>query len=165
MIPFRSVALNVVIVFATLATRLVAAPSGRVFPVGDPPWVIVVFLLMIAATAAGLWQLLNVVCRGGQSSRKAGLPPEDTLNAVIVRDSSDAMFTINAAGLIQSLNPAARQQFGYTIEEIRDKSISALIPPPGARPSTRKLHGQSGDAGVVWGPAGWQPFPDRRQAG
>lgn len=150
MIHFRSVALNVVIVFATLATRLVAAPSGRVFPVVDPPWVIVVFLLMIAATAAGLWQFLNVVCRGGQSSRKAGLPPEDTLNAVIVRDSSDAMFTINAAGLIQSLNPAARQQFGYTIEEIRDKSISALIPPPArgrqranymANPGTRELFG------------------------
>lgn len=150
MILFRSVALNVVIVFATLATRLVAAPSGRVFPVVDPPWVIVIFLLMIAATAAGLWQFLNVVCRGGRSSRKAELPPEETLNAVIVRDSSDAMFTINAAGLIQSLNPAARQQFGYTIEEIRDKSISALIPPPArgrqranymANPGTRELFG------------------------
>lgn len=150
MIFFRSVALNVVIVFSTLATRLVAAPSGSVFPVVDPPWVIVVFLLMIAATAAGLWQVLNVVCRRGQSSRQAGLPSEDTLNAVIVRDSSDAMFTINAAGLVQSLNPAARQQFGYTIEEIRDKSISALIPPPArgrqranymANPGTRELFG------------------------
>jgi two-component system cell cycle sensor histidine kinase/response regulator CckA len=150
MILLRSVVLNAVIVFAASAARLVAAPSGNAFPVVVPPWVVVFFLLIISAAGGCLWQVLNTMRRPGRSSRTAGLPAEDTLNAVIVRESSDALFTINAAGLIQSLNPAARQQFGYTIEEIRDKSISALIPPPArgrqranymANPGTRELFG------------------------
>ncbi|MCX6585782.1 MAG: PAS domain S-box protein [Acidobacteria bacterium] len=87
-------------------------------------------LLLGVACASAMAMLLVASRRLRSANTQPPLPSQEALQALIVRDSSDAIFTMNVAGLVQSLNPAASRQFGYTLEEIRDKSISALIPPP-----------------------------------
>jgi two-component system cell cycle sensor histidine kinase/response regulator CckA len=144
-----NVAVNVAILFAASATASVAAPPH--LPTAAPPsWLVGALVMLVCAAGALGWFLWDARRRLHLAGKNPPLPPQDALSAAIVRDSSDAIFTIDAAGLVQSMNPAAVRQFGYAIEEIRGKSISALIPPPArgrqrsnymANPGTRELFG------------------------
>lgn len=42
----------------------------------------------------------------------------------------DAILTIDEKGLLQTLNPAAEDVFGYTTEEVRGQNVSMLMPEP-----------------------------------
>lgn len=139
----------VAIVLAASATASVAAPPG-VSAAALPSWLIGLVAVLAVAAAAFGWLLWDARRRLRAAADQPPLPPQDALSAAIVRDSSDAIFTIDAAGLVQSMNPAAAKQFGYTIEEIRGKNISALIPPPArgrqrsnymTNPGMRELYG------------------------
>ncbi len=125
----RNLAVNAAILLAASATASVAAPPN-VAAVPQSPWLFGALLVLAFIAGACGWLLWDTRRRLRLAVQQPPLPPQDALSAAIVRDSSDAIFTIDAAGLVQSMNPAAAKQFGYSLEEIRGKNISTLIPPP-----------------------------------
>ncbi len=48
----------------------------------------------------------------------------------VINTASDGIITINVSGLIESVNPAALQLFGYGTEELIGKKINVLMPEP-----------------------------------
>ena len=48
----------------------------------------------------------------------------------IIENAIDGIITINDHGRIESINPAACKLFGYSPEEVIEKNISVLMPPP-----------------------------------
>ncbi len=130
MVNPRNLAVNVAILVAASATASVAAPPAHITAAPASPFLTGTLLVLALVAGAFGWLLWDARRRLRFAVQQPPLPPQDALSAAIVRDSSDAIFTIDAAGLVQSMNPAASKQFGYGIEEIRGKNISALIPPP-----------------------------------
>jgi PAS domain S-box-containing protein len=137
------------ILFVATATASVAAPPGVSAAAGSG-WLAGAVILLLVAVGACSWFLWDARRRLRLAAQQPPLPPQDALSAAIVRDSSDAIFTIDAAGMIQSMNPAAAKQFGYPLDEIRGKNISVLIPPPArgrqranymTNPGIRELYG------------------------
>ena len=49
---------------------------------------------------------------------------------VILNTAADAIITIDQQGIIDSVNAATEQMFGYTSEELIGQNISLLMPPP-----------------------------------
>jgi len=104
----------------------------------------------------------------GKSNELALLPARDemthafnTISTELIRISShmsaivdyavDGIVTINTDGIIQSFNPAAEQQFGYSFAEVKGKNITMLMP---ERYRKRHLSGlrrylDAGDSDVV----------------
>jgi two-component system cell cycle sensor histidine kinase/response regulator CckA len=146
----RKVTLHAAIVLAASATGSVAAPAAPPSAATPAPWLIYVLMVLVFLCFGGIWMLVQTSRRLQRAKAGSALPPQETLNAMIIRESSDAIFTLNAAGLIQSLNPAAARQFGYSVEEIRDKSIAVLIPPP-ARGRQRANYMASGASRELFG--------------
>jgi PAS domain S-box-containing protein len=63
----------------------------------------------------------------------------------IVKYSRDAIFVIRESGEILSSNPAAEKLFGYPFNEVRGKSIAALVPPPAkGRKRANYIHAAEG---------------------
>jgi PAS domain S-box-containing protein len=54
---------------------------------------------------------------------------EDFLRSVLEM-AADAIITIDAAGCIESFNPAAQRMFGYTAAEVIGQNVRLLMPPP-----------------------------------
>lgn len=52
------------------------------------------------------------------------------LLASIINEAVDGIITIDEAGLIESLNPAAALLFGYDAEEVIGKNVKVLMPEP-----------------------------------
>jgi PAS domain S-box-containing protein len=50
--------------------------------------------------------------------------------AAVVNTATDAIIAINAAGAIESFNPAAERMFGYAAEEVIGENVKILIPEP-----------------------------------
>jgi PAS domain S-box-containing protein len=48
----------------------------------------------------------------------------------ILDTAVDAFITINAAGIVESFNPAAERMFGYAADEVIGRNVSMLMPPP-----------------------------------
>lgn len=48
----------------------------------------------------------------------------------IIETAIDGIITIDSRGIIESMNPAALNLFGYDFEEVRGKNISVLMPEP-----------------------------------
>ena len=48
----------------------------------------------------------------------------------ILSAAVDAIITIDEGGLIESMNPASEQLFGYTAEEMISRNVNALMPSP-----------------------------------
>ncbi|HTE00096.1 MAG TPA: PAS domain-containing sensor histidine kinase [Mucilaginibacter sp.] len=48
----------------------------------------------------------------------------------IIQNAIDGIITISDRGIIESINPAACKLFGYTPEEVIEKNVSFLMPPP-----------------------------------
>ncbi len=122
---------NLIILIAVSATTSVAAPPGAAIGLVQTNMTLplIAGFLGLAAVVLG-WMVWDTRRRLFQAQQQPSVPGQDVLSAAIVRDSSDAIFTIDPSGLVQSMNPAAANQFGYTLDELRGKNISALIPPP-----------------------------------
>ena len=54
---------------------------------------------------------------------------EERLRAIL-HTAVDAIVTIEASGVIESINPAAERMFGYTCGELLGRNVSVLMPPP-----------------------------------
>lgn len=48
----------------------------------------------------------------------------------IVQNAVDAVITINASGIIQSVNPATQRLFGYAAEDVIGQNVRMLMPSP-----------------------------------
>ncbi|MBI5914732.1 MAG: PAS domain-containing sensor histidine kinase [Bacteroidetes bacterium] len=53
-----------------------------------------------------------------------------TYLSAIFRTATDAIFTIDERGIVESVNPAAERLFGYEASEILEKNISMIMPSP-----------------------------------
>ena len=120
---------NLIFFLALSATTSVAAPPEVVLAQRNTTLLMVVAILGLAAAVLG-WLVWDTRRRLSLARQLPALPSHDMLSSAIVRDNSDSIFTIDPAGLVQSMNPTAIQQFGYTLDQLRGKNISALIPPP-----------------------------------
>jgi len=83
--------------------------------------------------------LLNLAPLTDQNQRHAGatlslqnishlVHSESKLNAII-QNILDGIITIDAHGLIESINPAAQKIFGYSAEEVLGENIQIFMPP------------------------------------
>ena len=62
----------------------------------------------------------------------AGPAPQASLHrfAAILRSAVDAIISIDAAGIIESVNPATETLFGYTAAELIGQNVKLLMPEP-----------------------------------
>ena len=49
----------------------------------------------------------------------------------ILNSAIDAIITIDERGIIETVNPAVRNLFGYDAAELIGKNVKVLMPPPG----------------------------------
>jgi diguanylate cyclase (GGDEF)-like protein/PAS domain S-box-containing protein len=70
--------------------------------------------------------------------RQDGL--ESALTGAIFNAAVDSMLVINAHGIVQALNQATVQTFGFAEDELLGKNISMLMPEPHARAHDGYLH-------------------------
>ena len=64
-----------------------------------------------------------------KEAESALVESEYKFNAIL-NNAVDGIITINTKGIIELFNPAASKLFGYTQEEMRGKSVNALMPEP-----------------------------------
>lgn len=64
-----------------------------------------------------------------ERGERAILDNEERLRAVI-ETAPDAVITINEHGIIETVNPAVRELFGYSDEELIGRNVSMLMPEP-----------------------------------
>jgi diguanylate cyclase (GGDEF)-like protein/PAS domain S-box-containing protein len=99
-------------------------------------YVLPVILLLIAVGMLLLnWlvaPLLRTLVRSEQETRhiNAELSNSETRLRAIFDSVDDGIVTINAAGVIESFNPAMVRIFGYRAEEVIGRNISMLMPEP-----------------------------------
>ena len=67
------------------------------------------------------------------------LSSHDLLNAIF-ETAVDGIILINSQGLIQQVNPAAAQLFGYQAEELIEQNVSVLMPQPQRREHDGYIH-------------------------
>ncbi len=81
---------------------------------------------------AGKPQLL--ICTGAdlslETAARADAEERQARLQAILESAVDAIITINDGGVIESLNPAAEQLFGYPVAEMIGHNISLLMPEP-----------------------------------
>ena len=66
-----------------------------------------------------------------RSKQQKPAPSEaDLITRNLIFSAKEAIFVLDEAGAIYSLNPAAERMFGYSEGQIRSQNISTLIPPP-----------------------------------
>jgi PAS domain S-box-containing protein len=58
------------------------------------------------------------------------LRASETRLRTILDTAVDAFISINAAGIVESFNPAAERLFGYQADEVIGRNVSLLMPPP-----------------------------------
>ncbi len=82
--------------------------------------------------SAGEPQLL--ICTGAdlslETAARADAEERQARLQAILESAVDAIITINDGGVIESLNPAAEQLFGYPVAEMIGPNISLLMPEP-----------------------------------
>ena len=104
---------------AQLAEAAEALAAGRL-PPADAGGVLEIDAVVKAIrNAAGLIQ-----------QREADLAESEARHRAIVQTAADAMVVVDAAGIIQSFNPAAEGIFGYQAEEAIGRTVRILMPEP-----------------------------------
>ena len=89
-------------------------------------------LMMLQATPfsspSGDSQVLVTLC--SQSLEDTTGPDEVARSRAVLNTAVDAIITIDARGLIVSINPATLRMFGYEEHELRGSNVSRLMPEP-----------------------------------
>ena len=129
---------NLAVTLALSATASVAAPT----PASNYTAVNVA----LGCLCAMLLTLVGVLLLTRRSTKTVAAAPVVVPGAgEIVKFSRDAIFVILESGEILSSNPAAEKLFGYPFNEVRGKSIAALIPPPAkGRKRANYIHAAEG---------------------
>jgi PAS domain S-box-containing protein len=68
--------------------------------------------------------------RARLASSHAALVGSEARNRAVVETAKDAILTIDAGGIIQSVNPAVTSMFGYSEDELLGVNVSGLMPSP-----------------------------------
>ncbi|MBL6750769.1 MAG: EAL domain-containing protein [Nevskia sp.] len=103
--------------------------------------------------------LAAVIAAFGRSERRARAMAQDMTQALreaegqqraIVEGSADGIITIDAQGVVRTINPAAERMFGYAAADIIGQDIALLIPEalPGDRTTLAATLGERGAAGL-----------------
>ena len=50
--------------------------------------------------------------------------------AAMLQSAVDAIISIDAAGIVESVNPATERLFGYTVDELVGQNVKMLMPEP-----------------------------------
>ncbi|WP_228896185.1 PAS domain-containing hybrid sensor histidine kinase/response regulator [Pseudoduganella aquatica] len=77
-------------------------------------------LLLIAAAVAGVLLLISLIRIWNASQRLQRM----------IDSASDAIITIDARGIIETVNPSAEEMFGYRAHEMKGSNVKLLIPGP-----------------------------------
>jgi PAS domain S-box-containing protein len=85
-------------------------------------------------------QQLNEHLEESVSQRVAALQDSEQYLRTILSTMLDGVLTIDAAGVIQSLNPATEQIFGYSSNELLGHNIAVLMAEPDAQQRDEYLH-------------------------
>lgn len=113
-----------IIILAALFTLLVLL--GYLFsPPGSAEWMVISNRVM-AVMAIWITSALLVLARRAQEVR---LDREKRLS-LILDNSVTGIITMGENGLIESINPAVEQIFGYSKDELTGRDISQLMPEP-----------------------------------
>ena len=88
--------------------------------------------LLALLTVLGLagFAISRLSNRAQEKTKESG---ESIIARQVLFGAKDAVFVIDDAGLIDSLNPAAERMFGYPEGKIKGQNIATLIPPPDRR--------------------------------
>lgn len=62
--------------------------------------------------------------------QQARIREEETLHRALLDSSIDAIITIDEAGIIMRINPAAEKMFGYSKQELLGSNVKMLVPEP-----------------------------------
>lgn len=89
---------------------------------------IVQFLQPFLMTCAGILTALRSDRK--RTEAESSLRESEIRNRAIIDGVLDAIVTIDNTGLIEQVNPAAEQLFGYTVEELVGENVSLLMPEP-----------------------------------
>jgi PAS domain S-box-containing protein len=127
------------------ATALGALVAAYVFfeprfslHIDDPAEVLALAIFASLGTAISLFSERRL--RSEQAKRQAEeqalLETQGSLResreqlGAVVRTAADAIFTIDARGIIHSVNPAAEKMFGYSADELIGHNVNMLMPYP-----------------------------------
>src|SRR5579859_7398050 len=64
------------------------------------------------------------------SLSRAGLSDTEERLRAILQTAVEGIITIDERGIVESMNPAAEQTFGFKAEEVVGKNVSLLMPSP-----------------------------------
>ncbi|MEM5473836.1 CHASE domain-containing protein [Hoeflea sp. AS60] len=88
------------------------------------------FLISILSAVTAHMTLLSRLKTSYLQKSNQRISQEATRNSTVMNTVSDCVITINAAGLIETINPAGLSIFGYSLDEVLGKNVTMLMPPP-----------------------------------
>ncbi|MEZ6121939.1 MAG: ATP-binding protein [Planctomycetaceae bacterium] len=119
--PWRVLALVLLVVFAVETAVMSLLPSLLPKTVSDTAAAMIDATLLTAISAPALWWILIGPLRRIALEAQA-------LSSTIVEDAGDGIITVNAAGRVQSFNPAAQEIFERPVEEVLGHPVTELLP-------------------------------------
>ncbi len=111
--------------------------------VGAPVWLLLgmpstiqmgVLVLVLGAVLGGLRDVGEQVRWEVEARKREERARQETEERyrIVAESASEAIFTVDEAGTVLYANPAAREIFGYTLEELRGKPLQSLVTDPTA---------------------------------
>jgi len=88
------------------------------------------FLISILSAITAHMTLLSRLKTAYLEKSNQRISQEATRNSTVMNTVSDCVVTINADGLIETMNPAGLHIFGYSLDEVLGKNVKMLMPTP-----------------------------------
>lgn len=88
------------------------------------------FLISVLAALTTHMTLLSRIKTADLQKSNQRIKHEATRNSTVMNTVLDGVLTINADGIIESINPAGLRLFGYDPGDVVGRSVKMLLPPP-----------------------------------